>query len=319
MEGITDPVFRALVAQTGGVAAMCSEFLRISVSPIPVRICRRHLAVVEAPLDGVGRRVRLPTAIQLMAAASEHVAESSAHAQHAGADWIDLNFGCPAPVVFGKCAGSALLALPDRMSAIVRAARSGTTLPVTVKIRAGIDDPRVLDENLLALAEAGASAVTIHARLRTQGYHQPATWAWIAHGVRVLRAAGHRLVVVGNGGVERAEHVAEMRRQTGCDAVMVGRAALADPFLFRVAAGGPAPGRREAAEWPARYHDAVASLHGASRALAKLKQQLCWYRAGDLFAEHGPRRQVLLRARAAPEILSWLAEAGVSRPRASCG
>jgi tRNA-dihydrouridine synthase C len=318
MEGITDPVFRGLVARTGGVAALCSEFLRVSVSPVPVRICRRHLAVTDASDDGLKQR-RLPTAIQLMAAGCDHVPESAAHAQCAGADWIDLNFGCPAPVVFGKCAGSALLALPERMSAIVRAARSGTTLPVTAKIRAGITDERLLEENLLALAEAGAAAVTIHARLRIQGYHQPANWHWIAQGVRVLRAAGHRLPVVGNGGVERADQVAEMRRLTGCDAVMVGRAVLADPFLFRVAAGGPAPDRREAAEWPMRYYEAEAAAHGGSRALAKLKQQVCWYRAGDLFADDVVQRKMLLRARSASEILSWLAAAGVSRPRASCG
>jgi tRNA-dihydrouridine synthase len=254
-----------------------------------------------------------------MAAGCEHVAESAAHAECAGAHWIDLNFGCPAPVVFGKFAGSALLALPDRMAAIVRAARSGTAVPVTAKVRAGITDASLLKENLLALAEAGVAAVTIHARLRVQGYHQSANWAWIAQGVSDLRAAGHALVVVGNGGVERADQIAEMRRQTGCDAVMVGRAALADPFLFRVASGGVVPDRAEAAGWPVRYHDAMARLHGASRALAKLKQQLCWYRAGDLFADRDGQRQVLLRARSAAEIVSWLEAARISQPQASCG
>lgn len=318
MEGITDPVFRALLAGTGGVAALCSEFLRISVAPVPVRICRRHLESCLG-LDSSLVASGLPTAIQFMAAGCEHVAASAGHAERAGAQWIDLNFGCPAPVVFGKCAGSALLALPDRMAALVRAARSGTNLPITAKVRAGISDASLLDENLLALAEAGVAAVTIHGRLRVQGYHQPANWEWIAQGVRTLRAAGHAIPVVGNGGVERADQVAELRRQTGCDAVMVGRAALADPFLFRVAAGGAAPSRAEAAGWPVHYHDAVARLHGASRALAKLKQQLCWYRAGDLFAGLEGQRQQLLRARSAAEIVSWLEAAAVSRPRTSCG
>lgn len=308
MDGITEPVFRRLIAAEGGVAGLCSEFVRISVAAVPVRVCRRHLLPVVA---GV------PTALQLMAAVPDLVAASAANAERAGAAWIDLNFGCPAPVVFGKCAGSALLDRPQAMAAMVMAARAGTGLPVTAKVRAGIADPARLEENLLALAEAGAAAITIHARLRVQGYHQPATWEWIARGVAALRAAGHRLPVVGNGSIDEAGQIAAMRCETGCDAVMVGRALLADPFLFRVAAGGSPPDAAEAAAWPARYHHEVSHALGASTALAKLKQQIRWYRAGGLFSGCEEDRRRLLRSSRAEPILAWLDE--VSRRRASCG
>lgn len=300
MEGITDHIFRSLVAGLGGMGAACSEFLRISVAPVPQRVVRRHLA---SPSPGV------PVAVQLMAAGPEHVARSAANAEAAGAAWIDLNFGCPAPVVFGKCAGSALLDHPRTMAAILREAVAGTALPVTAKLRAGIASPDRLEDNVLALAEAGAAAVVVHGRLRVQGYGEPATWEWIARAVAALRRAGHAIPVVGNGGVECAADVAAMRAATGCRAVMVGRAALADPFIFRAAAGGVEAGRAEAAGFPRAYHAAVAAERGGGLALARLKQLTRWYRAGGLFAGREEERQGLLRSAGAGDILAWFAAA----------
>jgi tRNA-dihydrouridine synthase len=114
--------------------------------------------------------------------------------------------------------------------------------------------------------------------------------------------------------VDSAVQIDGLRRQTGCDAVMVGRAALADPFIFRVAAGGPPPGLAEAARWPQRYHRAVEERLGAGTALAKLKQQLRWYRAGGLFDGCEEQRQGLLRCGQAADILAWLEQRGGTRP-----
>lgn len=300
MEGITDRVFRDLVIGLGGVGAACSEFIRVAASPVPCRVVRRHLGPVAGPV---------PVAVQLMAAGPVHVARSAANAAAAGAAWIDLNFGCPAPVVFGKCAGSALLAHPDAMAAILRAAAAGTGLPVTAKLRAGIADPDRIEENVLALAEAGAAAVALHGRLRVQGYGEPARWEWIARAVAALRRAGHGIPVIGNGGIDNPEQVRAMQGATGCQAVMIGRAALADPFIFRAAAGGPPGGRAEAAAFPAAYHRAVAESGGAAVALARLKQLVRWYRAGGLFAGREAERPALLRCPAADPILAWFAAA----------
>lgn len=302
MEGITDRTFRRLVCALGGVGGACTEFIRVTVAPVPRRVIARELG---EPVPGV------PVAAQLMAAEPTHVAASAANATAAGASWIDLNFGCPAPTVFGHCAGSALLADPDRLAAIVRAARSGTALPVSAKVRAGINDPARLEDCVLAAAEAGAALVTVHGRLRRQSYAEPATWAWIARAVAALRPLG--VPVCGNGSVDQPEDAARMRAETGCDLVMVGRAALADPWMFRQVAGGPSAAPVEVSAFARNYHAAVAADAGAGsagagsgRALSKLKQWVKYLRAGNLFRNDPAGRQQLLRCTDAETILADL-------------
>lgn len=285
MEGITDRVFRGLIAPLGGLGAAVSEFIRISVAPMPVRVGRRDL----------GEPIGVPVALQLMTPGTDHLAASVVNAERAGAAWIDLNFGCPAPVVFGKCAGSALLAHPGRIAAIIATAVAATGLPVTAKLRAGIDSPAQLGELVAACAEAGAAAVTLHARLRTTTYDQPATWAWLALAAAALRRCPRPIPLIGNGGIEASGDVARMRAETGVDAVMVGRAALRDPFIFRAAAGGPPGDDAEAAAWALRYLDSSAG--GGPRA----KQLVRYFRRID-----AARRQALLRGPAAA-IRPWFA------------
>lgn len=289
MEGITDGAFRGMVARLGGVGAAVCEFLRISVAPVPPRVCRREL----------GAAIGVPVAIQLMAAGPEHVAASASAAERAGAAWVDLNFGCPAPVVFGKCAGSALLAHPGRMAAIIAAAVGATGLPVTAKMRAGIASPAHLGELVCAAAEAGVAAITVHARLRTDSYATPATWAWLAEAATALRRSRRRIPLIGNGGIEEPGDIARMRTETGVDAVMVGRAALADPFIFRVAAGGPPPSRGEAVAWALAYIDAMGG--GGPKA----KQLVRYWRAAGMLDDPDERTR-LLRGEA-DGIRAWFA------------
>lgn len=283
MEGITEPAFRELVAGLGGLGAACTEFVRIANAALPRRVLARHLG---APLP-------CPVAVQLMAPGVEHLAATVAAADAAGAAWIDLNFGCPAPVVFDKCAGSALLADPAAVGAITAAAVAATTLPVTAKVRAGIADADRLEDIVRAVADAGAAAITVHGRLRTQGYHQPATWAWIARAVAVRDRVRPGMAVIGNGGVDAPEDVARLRAATGCDAVMIGRAALADPWIFRRAGGGPPATAAEAAAFALAYLDRLEERYGSGTALARGKQLVKWYRAGALFTDAA--RHALLR------------------------
>jgi tRNA-dihydrouridine synthase len=303
MEGITDTAFRGLVIGLGGVGSArgvggaCTEFLRIAGAPLSVKAVRRALG------DPAG----CPVGVQLMAAAPDHVAASVVAAEAAGAAFIDLNFGCPAPVVFDKCAGSALLAKPDALGAIVRAAVSATGLPVSAKIRAGIADASMLGEIVATIADAGAAMLTVHARLRTQAYSRPPTWEWIAQAREHLSRAGSAIPLVGNGGVDAPEDVARLRSETGCDGVMVGRAALARPFFFRELAGGSAPSPCESARFALRYHAAVAASKGERCATARLKQLLRW--SGDaLFSGCDDARARLLREPEAAAILGWLHE-----------
>lgn len=305
MEGITDTAFRDLVIGLGGVGGASTEFIRIAQAPVPSKVIRRHLG---AP------RAACPVGVQFMAAGEAWLAESVAAAEQAGAAFIDLNFGCPAPVVFDKCAGSALLARPERVAAIVATAVAATGLPVSAKVRAGITDAAALPEIVAAVAEGGASMLTVHARLRVQAYSQPATWAWL--GEARACAVRHRsdMPVIGNGSIDRAEDVALMMAATGCDGVMIGRAALADPWIFRVAQGGPRADVAEAASFALRYAHAVEEARGARCALSRLKQLVRWYTAGGLFAGCEDERQRLLRCEDLASIRGWLLRAG-SSPR----
>lgn len=282
MEGITDPCFRTLVTRLGGVGGASTEFLRISANALPARVIRRNLGGGEP----------CPVAVQLMAAEPEHVPATVAAAEAAGAAWIDLNFGCPAPMVFRKCAGSALLAHPQRMAAIVAAALSATRLPVSAKLRAGIGDAAQVGPLVRGLADAGAAMITLHARLRVQSYATPPTWSWIAEARSALAAGGHRIPLVGNGGVEHPAQVAAMIAATGCDGVMIGRGALHNPWIFREALGGAPAGRAEALAFVRAYADAVAQARSPQLALIKLKQLARYCRAGGII-DDGCRAQLL--------------------------
>ena len=325
MEGVTDPVFRDCVLPLGGVGAACTEFLRISVAPLPAKVVRKALyqdgsheaaiargepgAARRAPAGSAGiRHAGPPVAVQLMASDIDHLAPSIQAAERVGAAWIDLNFGCPAPIVFNKCAGSGLLDHPERLASIVRTAVAATGLAVSAKLRVGITSPARLDELMLAAAEAGAAMITLHARLRCQSYAEPSTWSWIAQAKRTLVAAGHTVPLVGNGSVEAPGDVARMRRETGCDAVMIGRGALADPWIFAQAGGGPGPTPAMALDFARGYAATVTAARGERVAVAKLKQLARWYRCGGLFAgEAGDqRRRELLRRESLIEVMMGL-------------
>lgn len=296
MEGITDTVFRDVVIALGGVGGACTEFVRISANPVPAKVIRRYFG---APRSDV------PVGVQLMAADAEHLIPTIANAERCGAPWIDLNFGCPAPVVFSKCAGSAMLAKPEAMAAIVRTAVSAATVPVSAKMRAGITDHGRLGEILCAVAEAGAAMITLHARLRIHGYHQPAHWEWIAEGIAVLRRAGHQVPLIGNGAVDVAADAGRMFAETGCDGVMIGRAALADPWIFACARGAPAPTVAQAVDFVFAYAAAIRAVRTDSVCHNKLKQLTRWYRAGGIFNGREEERTALLRGDSLTDMLSW--------------
>jgi len=297
MEGITEAVFRDLVIGLGGVGGACTEFIRIANAPLPRKVIARHLAT---PIGAAGPGC--PVGVQLMAPDDQHLAATIRAAEAAGAAWIDLNFGCPAPVVFDKCAGSALLARPELIGRIVAGAVAATGLPVSAKVRAGIDSSALLDEVVHAIAEAGAAMLTVHARLRVHAYTQPARWEWIAAACAARDRCGRRIPVIGNGGIDAPEDVARMFAATGCDAVMIGRAALADPWIFARAAGGPAATAAQAAAFALRYLDALAGAYGERTALARGKQLVKWSRAGDLFRDREEERQRLLRVQSLGEL-----------------
>jgi len=286
MEGITEPVFRELVIALGGVGAACTEFIRISNAAVPRKVIARHYG---SPAAGC------PVGVQLMAGDEAHLAETIAAVDAIGPAFIDLNFGCPAPVVFNKCAGSALLAEPGRIAAIVRAAVSATGRPVTVKVRAGIDSAQFLADVVQAVAESGAAMLTVHGRLRTQGYHQPATWGWITEAVVMRNRVRPSMPIIGNGSVEHPEDVLRLISDTGCDGAMIGRGALADPWIFARCGGAAPASADQAVGFVRRYGEALTHAYGESTALARTKQLIKYLRAGDLFIGREDQRQLFLR------------------------
>lgn len=222
MDGVTDRSFRSLVLECNGPGALggaCTEFLRASQHPLPARRFREELG--EPRTDAV-------VGVQIMGNEAGVMAASAVHAAEAGAPFVDLNFGCPAPRVFQHCAGSALLEDPPALEAIVRAVVDACPVPVTAKIRAGGERDDRLEEIARRVEQAGSAALTVHGRLRVERYSQPTDWRRIARAVAAVS-----IPVIGNGSAESAAAIDAMLAETGCAGVMVGRGALGNPWIFR--------------------------------------------------------------------------------------
>ena len=182
-----------------------------------------------------------PIGAQLFGSNPETLAEAARIVQDTGFDTVDLNLGCPAKRVVGCNGGSGLLRDLPRIGEIFRAVRKAVTIPFTVKFRLGWNDAQIVCVELARMAEAeGLNAVALHARTREQAYTGQARWEWIA---AVKQAVS--IPVIGNGDIRTPEDAAAMIAQTGCDAVMIGRAAPANPWIFRQIAQYTATGAYE--------------------------------------------------------------------------
>jgi tRNA-dihydrouridine synthase B len=170
-----------------------------------------------------------PIGAQIFGSNPETLAEAARIVQDTGFDLIDLNLGCPAKRVVGCNGGSGLLRDLTKIGEIFRAIRRVVAIPFTVKFRMGWNDQQIVCVELARMAEAeGLNSVALHARTREQGYSGQARWEWIT---AVKRAV--KLPVIGNGDVRTPEDAVAMVAETGCDAVMIGRAAPSNPWLFR--------------------------------------------------------------------------------------
>lgn len=223
MAGITDRQFRLILRRIGGVGLVTMEFIS---SEALVRgntrtIKMMHYAEEERPLS-----------IQVYGSDPARMAEAARIVESIGADVCDINMGCPANKVLKGCAGCALMGDPDLARRIVSAVRSAISIPLTVKFRAGVRDDARNDLELGRICEGeGVDAVALHPRTAKQMFRGHADWSRIA---RLKEALS--IPVVGNGDVASAEDALRMRRETGCDAVMIGRASMKNPWIYRQAA-----------------------------------------------------------------------------------
>jgi len=230
MAGVTDRDFRLIVRRIGGVGLVTMEFISSKMLMQGDRRITRLLTYAEE---------ERPLSIQIYGADAATMADAARVVEERGADIVDINMGCPANKVLKGCAGAALmgdLALAER---IVSQVTRAVSIPVTVKFRLGVDEKRRNYLELGRICEAhGVAAVAMHARTASQRFTGEATWPDIERLVEELS-----IPVFGNGDVRTAEDAASMLDETGCAAVMVGRGATRNPWLFRQIAARLSSGR----------------------------------------------------------------------------
>ncbi|MCU0693506.1 MAG: tRNA dihydrouridine synthase DusB [Polyangiaceae bacterium] len=218
--------------------------------------------------------------VQLFGSDPEVMARAGAVAiEKAGADILDVNMGCPVRKVLGAGAGAALMRDPDRAAAIVRALvrTAGERVPVTVKMRAGWNDEVNAVQLAVRVQDAGAAAIVVHGRTREQFHSGPACWSVIGDVKRAVRVP-----VIGNGGVRKVSDATALREQSGCDAVMVGRGAMGNPWIFRSLALGHdiAPSLEQRFEGIRAHVQRYAEWFGERDTAREMRKHLIWYVRG---------------------------------------
>lgn len=224
MAGITDGTYRLLLRRLGGVGLVTMEFVSSEGLTRGARRTERLMRWVPE---------ERPLSIQIYGSDAIRMAQAARRVEEEGVDVCDINMGCPANKILKGCAGAGLMRDLGRARGIIEACRKALpTTPLTVKFRAGITEETTNFVELGRICEGeGVAAVALHPRTAKQMYTGRADWSRIA---RLKEAV--RIPVVGNGDVETPEDVLRMFRETGCDAVMIGRATMKNPWIFRQAA-----------------------------------------------------------------------------------
>ena len=218
MEGVGDRCFRKAMAFVGGFDEAVTDFLRV-----PTNAHVKSLAC-QYQVDEI---TPIPLAAQIMGSDPDLMAAMAKEIEKRGAPRIDLNCGCPSNTVTGRGAGSSLLKDPRFLYENAKAIVKAVSIPVTVKMRSGFEDISLFKENLLAAQESGISYLTLHPRTKLEGYGPPANWDLIAEAKRLLK-----IPVVGNGDILKVEDAHRMLAHTQCDALMIGRGSVINPFIF---------------------------------------------------------------------------------------
>ena len=278
MEGVIDHTMRELLTSLGGVDRCVTEFVRVSAQLLPARVFRRYcpeLAHGGATSSGV------PVYLQLLGGQPTVMADNAARAAELGAPGIDLNFGCPARTVNRSDGGAVILREPERVHAIATAVRAAVPadVPVTVKTRLGYDDRDRFLDIVRAVAAAGASELTVHARTRRHGYRPPAYWEEIARAREICK-----LPLIANGEIWSPGDALRCREVARCEDLMLGRGVLCRPDLPRLVKAAAAGAHPAPLTWHQvlplvrRFYDLNLRHYEARYAPNPLKQWLVYLR-----------------------------------------
>lgn len=281
MEGVVDPVIRDLFTRIGGIDQCVTEFIRVTDKVHSDKIFYHYCPEL---LSGSRTQAGTPVAVQLLGGQVTPLAENAKRAADLGAHSIDFNFGCPAKTVNRHDGGATLLKSPHRIFDILKAARAAVPahIPVTAKIRLGFDDPKSCLENAMAVKEAGIQTLTVHCRTKTDMYKPPAYWEWIP---LIRERSG--LDIVANGDIWTVEDFERCREITGSRKFMLGRGAIANPFLFLQIRG------QAVGQWPAiaplvqQFLQLSNQYRGPDYAVTRTKQWLV-----QLSKRHAPAAEV---------------------------
>lgn len=235
MEGVVDALMRDMLTRIGGYDLCITEFIRVVDQKLPARVFTRLCP--ELLTDGK-TLAGTPVRVQLLGQDPHWLAENAVRAVELGSPGVDLNFGCPAKTVNKSRGGAVLLKETEQLYRIVKAVRDAVPaqFAVSAKIRLGYDDTSLTLDNAAAIAAAGASMLTVHARTKSDGYRPPAYWPWIA------KIKQHVAIpLVANGEIWQASDSLLCQQQSNCTDIMLGRGALAMPNLAQsIRTGEPA-------------------------------------------------------------------------------